>query len=134
MKFISKLKKDIYETKKINQKASLFITNKNIRRHNLPKQATEKDLPINAFLGTIYLIKNNNIIDVYSWIDPMHSPFIELSYNKTQWISKFSVINKEDGDPENIEYLLEGIKKIYYIEDMLYLVLQFVKSGFLLYF
>ena len=134
MKFISKLKKDIYETKKINQKAALFINNKNIRRHNLPKQATEKDLPINAFLGTIYLIKNNNIIDVYSWFDPMYSPFIALSYNKNQWISKFSVINKEDGDPENIEYLLEGIKKIYYIEDMLYLVLQFVKSGFLLYF
>ena len=48
-------------------------------------------------------------------------------------ISKIFIINKEENDPENLEFILDGCKTCYGQSEIQYLILQFLQTGFIMY-
>ena len=76
--FIDKLLLDIQKQKTINTNSSLFIQYKKLKKHNL-KKINEDYLPMEAVLGDIFLIKNNSIIECYSYINTEN---IDIRFNR----------------------------------------------------
>lgn len=134
--FIKKLLKDIAQYKNITLDVNKFIKYKKIKKYNFIKSKNnidENDLPIDTMLGSIYLIKDSNIIEMYSWYDTAYSLYLEVSYKKSMWLGRIFIINKALNDPENLEYLLTGIKRFYILDELQYSIVQFIQSGFDLY-
>jgi hypothetical protein len=134
--FIKKLLNDIAYYKNITLDINKFIKYKKIKKYNFKKsidKIDENDLPVDTMLGSIYLIKDSNIIEIYSWYDTAHSLYLEVSRKKSMWLGRIFIINKALNDPENLEYLLTGIKRFYILDELQYLILQFIQSGFDLY-
>ncbi len=133
---MKKLLRDISKHKKLIKTTDDFIKLKNIKKYNFKKRASlidENDLPINTIMGSTYLIKGNNIIEIYSWYDVSHSLCLQISLIKSTWMSKVFIVNKEVNDPDNIEFILEGSKIFYASTELNYLILQFIQDGFNLY-
>ena len=134
--FIKKLKKDITQYKNITLDDNKFIKYKKIKKYKFNKSINkidETDLPVSTMFGSIYLIKGSNIIEIYSWYDTAHSLYLEVSYKKSMWLGRIFIINKALNDPENLEYLLTGSKRFYILDELQYLIIQFIQSGFDLY-
>lgn len=134
--FITNLLKDISKHKKIQKNSKLFIKHKNIKKFAFNRSINKldvDDLPIECSLGNSYLIKNNTIIEIYSWCDYAHSMYIQINSFRPTWLAKMNIINVENGDPDNIEYILDGCNVFYSPNCLQYEILQFILSGFILY-
>ena len=105
MDFIEQLHSDIAKYKKINTNASLYIKHydlKKIKFNVANIYLRDKDLPVESVLGTVYLIKGNNIMYFYSYIESGYSPRLEINMNISRWVCKSDVVNMDDDDPENL--------------------------------
>ena len=134
--FIKKLLKDIAYYKNITLDVNKFIKHKKIKKYKFNKSINkidETDLPVDTMLGSVYLIKGSNIIEIYSWYDTAYSLYLEVAYKKSMWLGRIFIINKALNDPENLEYLLTGSKRFYVLDELQYLIVQFIQSGFELY-
>lgn len=134
--FIKQLNKEINIHAKINKNPKLFIQHKNLKLHKFnkaPKYITEDDLPIQTILGSSYLIKGSNILEIYSWCDKAHSLHLQCSIYKPAWLGQIHIINKELHDPEKLEYILDGCDSFQDSTDLQYFIISFIKEGFSIY-
>ena len=138
--FIQQLNSDIDRQKKINANPKEFIKSRNIILYNRTKtknlihhNITEIDLPIEASLGTIFLIKGANILELHSYCDYNYSIYLQINTKQPAWIGKVAIINIAPKDPENIKFLLDGSDTFYQPSNWYYLIIQFLQSGFQLY-
>ncbi len=133
MDFIAELNHDITAYKKIKSNAKLFIAHKNLRPVKLPqRKPQEKDLPTQATVGDIYLIKGDSIIQYYSYWENL-SLHTQVNFTKPLWICRIDIINAAPGDPEHLRFMLEGCEVLYNIETAHYSMLGFLEAGFQLY-
>ena len=139
--FIKKLNFDIINHKKNNTNSKRFINYKNLELYNCffgkktcPENTfSEDDLPIESLLGSIFLIKNNNILEFYSWCDYNHSMYLQINKKKSIWLGKPLIINIEHNDPEDLIFLLDGYDFFYNPSNWQYFITQFLDSGFKIY-
>lgn len=134
--FIKTLVSEINKQKEISSDSYKFIKNKNLVLYNFGKKhinVSEDDLPTNTILGSSYLIKKNTILEIYSWCDSSYSFYIQLNIKRPAWISKIDIVNCENNDPCNVNYMLNG-SEIFDDPDILqYMIAQFINDGFSLY-
>jgi len=130
---IDKLLNDIDKLKKINKSSKRFISHRNIYPYKVKKKPYEDHLPQQTLLGSAFLIKGNNIIEFYSWCECDHSIYLQINAKTSRWIGLCDIINIEDGDPENINFMLGDIDKIYTIDTYQYYIAQLIELGFKLY-
>jgi len=134
--FIKQLNAEINIHTKINNSPKLFINHKNLKLHRFnksPKYINEDDLPIQTLLGSSYLIKGDNILEIYSWCDKAYSMHLQFSIYRPKWLGEIHIINKELHDPEKLEYILDGCDSFQDSTDLQYFIISFLKEGFLLY-
>ena len=138
---------DIESYSLINKKSTLFIKHKKIKHYkfkNAAKQTNnknkkkivnieEKDLPYNTLLGSSFLIKNNNIIELYSYCNYKQSLYIPISKYRDSWVCNIDVINIQEGDPENVLMFVDGINVINNPSVLEYFITDFINVGFSLY-
>ena len=111
-----------------------FIGYKNIKKIVFKnKKKIKENLPIETGLGSCYLIKCNNIIEIYSYIDIAYSKYIQINKNISSWISKINIINLEKGDPENINYIFNDFKICFKPSIIEYAIIDLINNGFDLY-
>ena len=106
--FIKKLHSDIQHQNTISANSELFIKNRNCKLHEFKKiKSTLKnnDLPIQSLLGSVFLIKNNSIIEFYSYCDYNYSMYLQLTKKRPLWIGLVKIINLELYDSESINFL-----------------------------
>jgi hypothetical protein len=134
--FIKQLNYDIKCQTDINSSSKKIIKNRKLSQVKFKKNTQyidEGDLPIESYLGSIYLIKGNNIIKCYSYCDYTHSMYLQINKKKSIWIAKLDSVNIEPNDPESVEYLLQGATLFYHPGNYHYFILQFLQSDFKLY-
>jgi hypothetical protein len=133
---IKQLYIEINEQHKINSNAVKFIKYKNITPYKFNKKNNTvcgTDLPIQARSGSIYLIKGNNILHFYSYCDNAFSLHMQFNIHRPMWICKPNIINTEHGDPERLNFLMDGTETIYSYDNLEYLLLDFIHVGFNVY-
>ena len=64
--FNKKICKKINKNMIISKNTDLFIKEKKLIKLDLPKNTKEEELPLQSYIGTCYLIKNNSIIEISS--------------------------------------------------------------------
>jgi hypothetical protein len=136
MNFIKRFELAIETHKKINSSSGLYIKNKSLKIYHLDNIDGNIDgniLPIQCFLGNVYLIKGDNIIEFYTYIDIKHSHNIQINKYSNIRVTNIYVINIESNDPENLNFILCDIDKIYCMHNMQYLINLFLDSGFMIY-
>ena len=134
--FIKSLISEINKNKVIYTNALNFIKTKNLTPFSFGKKSinvTEDDLPSSTILGSTYLIKKNNIIEVYSWCDPSYSLYLQINMKRPAWIGTLDIINTESGDPDNIQYLLNDCDRFSDPDNLQYMIVHFINNGFALY-
>ena len=126
---------DIDDYKKIKHNAKLFIHHKNIKLHRIKNKLKiqESDLPNETLLGSVFLIKGNNIIECYAWCDFDYSMYVQINQSGSAWRGSIDAVNIEEGDPHNIEFMLDGGNSYMRPSIYQYGILQFIQSGFDLY-
>jgi hypothetical protein len=131
---MDKLLKDISNYKQSIANATTFIKNKNIKLYKFNKiKINEKDLPYNLYMGSNYLIKNNNIINMYAYCSYKHSLSEKINAHCNTWICTIDIINIQEGDPENLTFLIDESEYTFHPSILEYFVLDFVQAGFSLY-
>jgi hypothetical protein len=135
--FINQLNDEISCYEKIKKNATLYIKHNNLKKvkfHVSREYLRDKDLPSDILMGTLYLIKNNNIMYFYSYFDSCFSPYIKCSMIKKIWISVSDVVNMEVGDPENLNEIIKYYPTIRDSEYLGLVVLSYIMNkGFDLY-
>ena len=99
----------ISRLKLINKSSSNFIAHKKLIECRLVKKnkhICKKDLPACVYLGSTYLIKGNNIIHIYTYIDAKFSFSNKVVANDSVWVCKLDIVHLEDGDPEGVGYII----------------------------
>ena len=133
---IKQLYRDIQKTKTIHTNSDIFIKHNNISLHIFTKKTqllSECDLPTQSLLGSVILIKGDNIIEFYSWCDCNYSRYIQINRTDPIWVCKTTIINIAERDPDNIRFLMDGNECMYHQDNVQYLMLQFIQDGFKLY-
>jgi hypothetical protein len=134
--FIKQLYKDIDNKHVIYHDPKKFIKYNNLRKikfkHN-PSSISAEDFPVEASIGSIYLIKGVNIIGMYCWYDYKHSLYLQMNKFASRWICKTEIYNKAIDDPEQLEYYIDDMDVLFSSDTAHYLMLQFVQSGFDMY-
>jgi hypothetical protein len=134
--FIKQLHKDIDKQQVIYRDPKNFIKHKNLRKikfKNKRDSISDEDFPIEASLGSIYLINGVNIIGMYCWYDHNHSLYLQINKFASRWICKTEIYNKAIDDPEKLEYYLDDMDVLFSLDTVQYLMIQFVQSGFDMY-
>jgi hypothetical protein len=134
--FITQLHKDIATQNELYIDPKKFIKHKNLQKIKLNNQRnliSETDFPIEASLGSIYLIKGVNILGMYCWYDNKYSLYLQINKSEPKWICKTEIYNKSVGDPEKLDYYIDGMDVIFSSDICQYLMLQFIQSGFDMY-
>jgi hypothetical protein len=134
--FIKQLNYDIKCQTDINSSSKKFIKNRKLSQVKFKKNKQyiyADDLPIESYLGSMYLIKGNNIIECYSYCEYAYSMYLQINKKNSIWVSKLHSVNIEPNDPESIEYLLQGATLFYCPGNYHYFILQFLQSDFKLY-
>lgn len=86
--FIKTLLKEIDEVQELYNHHTWFISEKNLTQFKIRKNASSKDLPIELFLGTVYLIgPHGSIFESYSWVDPSYSLTPMINMHKPMWLN-----------------------------------------------
>lgn len=132
---------DIVSHSLINKNSSLFIKHRKLIHYkfrNITNMKTmvklkEKDLPYNVLLGSSFLIKNNNIIEIYAYCDYRRSLYIPITKYRDDWLCNIDVINIQEGDPENILMFVDGMNRINKPSVLEYFITDFLNVGFSLY-
>ena len=126
------LSRDIALYRTIRTSAKAFIAHKNLTRVNLPRRKPKTtDLPVEAHIGEIYLIKGDNIIQYYScW--KQASLYVQVNHTRPMWMCETTIINKELGDPEHLKFLLSGCEILTNIEETHECILGFLEAGFVI--
>jgi hypothetical protein len=119
--------------KLIHSNKKKFIEHRNLYKVNLKKNFNEDDLPIDITMGSSFLINNNNIIEIYSYVDHGYSQYIQINKKIATWIARVDIINVEKGDPYNIKCITNGFKLLYTPSDLIYMITEFIHDGFELY-
>jgi len=119
------LLKDIKRSRKIKQNANLFIQERGLMQI--------KSLIPYIDLGTIFLIKDNNIIEFYSYYDVDRSLYVEINYKLGIWIGNVNIINITNGDPENINFMLGSVYDYYNKDNYKMVINYFIENGFVAY-
>ena len=134
------LYKQINTYKNIIKNKNLFIKHKNIikvkiqtKNRNKKKIEIENYLPYQVFFGSSYLIKNNNIIEIYSYADFNYSIYIQINKKKSTWVSKLNIINVEKNDPYNIKKIINDYSILFTPSELEFLICEFINDGFELY-
>lgn len=131
---IDNLINSIHTQNLINKSAKKYIEYRKLKKFNLSKnRITEKDLPIQADIGSLFLINGNNIVEFYAYYDSCASVHIMHSLKRTLWIGTTNPINITKGDIYNLEYILENNEKIYYKDTYKYLITSLYNDGFDIY-
>jgi hypothetical protein len=134
MNFIDQLNYDIQQKQINNNDSKLFIKNKNLTKYSIKNKnenIINTDLPIGAYLGSIFLIKDNNIIQCYCWCDWEHSMYLQICEKNPKWIGNINVINLEKA-PYVKKYLHD--KKILHLpSNYHHVIIELLKYGFQLY-
>jgi hypothetical protein len=120
----------------INKNPKLFINNRKISPYKFKKsifKIEEDDLPIQTLLGSSFLIKNDNIIECYSYCDYNRSMYVQINKRHNTWVGILDIINLDSVDSENVKFLLNGSDIFYRPSNYQYIILQFIQSGFQLY-
>lgn len=133
MTLMNQLINDIDKIKKINKSSVLFISHRKLYPYKIKKKPYEDHLPQQALLGSVFLIKKNNILEFYSWCECDYSIYLQISTKTSRWIGSCDIINIEDGDPENINFMFGDIDNIYTIDVYHYYLTQLMELGFKLY-
>ena len=124
------LLRDIARYRAIQSSAKAFIAHKNLRRFDLPRRKPkDTDLPIEAHIGELYLIKGDNIIQYYSYWKHA-SLYVQVNHSRPMWICETTIINKERGDPEHLQFLLEGCEMLINMEETHESIMGFLEAGF----
>jgi hypothetical protein len=134
--FMNQLNYEICQNDSLNKNPKLFIKKRNITPYKFKKSSfnlQEDDLPIQTLLGSVFLIKNDNIIECYSWCDYNHSMYIQINRKYNMWIGKLDAINIDQSDSSNIKFILDGSDIFDRPDNYQYIILQFLQSGFKLY-
>ena len=134
--FMKQLFYDIDINKSIQTDSKVFATHKNLKIHKFTKNykcVTENDLPVETLLGSTYLIKGNNILETYAWCDSAYSLYLQTNVKRSMWIGDIYVINVENNDPENLEYILNGCGIYYSSSNLQHSIIQLIHDGFSLY-
>lgn len=129
---MDQLNQDIANYRNIKSSAVSFIAHKNLRKFPIKKNYQDKDLPIQATLGDIYLIKGDNIIQYYSYWEKV-SLYTQVNHIKPMWLCRIEIINTAHGDPEQLAFLLSGCDLIPDIESAHYSITGFLDAGFAIY-
>ena len=116
------------ETKSANE----FIRGKKLKHIAKNMDFMEDHLPIESGLGTVYLIKNNTIIEFYSYCDHAFSTSLFMNKHRPMWICKPEIISIDKQGDDSL-YLIDGIEYIYKISDSIYTICEFLHNGFELY-
>jgi hypothetical protein len=142
MDFIQELKTDIIKYKKKCKNSQNFIKDKSLVQINL------KNVPINIYIGVLYLIKNNTIIEINNIFsinnidNNTKSKYIEYIFYKTPPItatykSIITFINIELNDISNFNNTSQFLEKdeiiTYSTENTNKFISILIKNGFLLY-
>jgi hypothetical protein len=134
--FIKQLYTDIASQHILCADPKKFIKQKNLRKIKLNYQRdliNETNFPIEASLGSIYLIKGVNILGMYCYCDVKHSLYLQISKHNPTWVCKTKIYNKAINDPEQLDYYIDGMDVLFSSDTAHYLMLQFVHSGFDMY-
>ena len=124
---MDELNRDIEKYEKIKKNSNRFIKYKNIKKYKYI------GLPNEIFFGTTYLIKNNNIIEIYSYIEYEFSLDIRRKQTDDTWISRINLINIEPTDPDQLKYIFNNATTIFNTETLEATVLDLIDSGFKIY-
>jgi hypothetical protein len=132
MNFIDQLNYDIRQKQTNNKDSKLFIKNKNLTKYSINHEnITNIDLPIDAYLGSIFLIKGNNIIQCYCWCDYDHSMYLQICEKNPKWIGNINIINLEKCDYVK-KYLYD--KKILHLpSNYHHVIIELLNNGFTIY-
>ena len=132
--FMKQLLYDIKVSKVKDSRA--FVKHKNLKIYKFNKKnncVKEDDLPVDTLLGSSYLIKGNNILETYAWCDSAYSLYLQTNVKRSMWIGDIYVINVENNDPENLEYILNGCGIYYSSSNLQHSIIQLIHDGFSLY-
>jgi hypothetical protein len=133
---IQRLHADMRARDRINRDSAKFISYHGLVLHDFGKKLKknrEDDLPMQAHLGSVYMIKGNNILHFYSYCDHAHSLHMQINATRPLWLCKTDIVNVVDGDPEHMRFILEGMEIIYSCDNLNYLLLDLVNNGFSIY-
>ena len=135
---------DISAYSAIAKNSKLFIKHRNLKyykfknvsnRRNMRthQKIKEKDLPYNILLGSSFLIKGCNIIEIYAYCDYMRSLYIPITRYRDGWVCNIDVVNIQEGDPENIKSFIDGYERIITPSVLEYFMVELLNDGFSLY-
>lgn len=130
---VCNIQHDIDNFLKIKTNAKRYIQFRKLRKKGLRKKIDENDLPIQSNIGSLFLIKGNNIIEFYAYIDPCTSIYLTHSVTKKKWIGTVNKINISDGDPHNLHYTLKYCDRVHYRDSYKYLITSLYNDGFEMY-
>jgi hypothetical protein len=105
-KFIEQLKDEIDEVEKQYEFPKMFVHKKKLRRYKT-KINSDKDLPIELGLGTVFFIGLGTIIESYSWLDYNFSLSVKVSLKKPVWLNKTYIhkVSLKDFDEDFYEWI-----------------------------
>lgn len=119
----------------ITKNGSRFIKHKKIKHYKFinDKNHNKKDLPWNLLLGSSFLIKNNTIIELYSYCNYKQSLYTQITKYIDEWVCSINVINIQEGDPDSVLHIVNGINIINKPSVLEYFIVSFLNDGFYLY-
>ena len=127
-----KLCKEINRNILISKNAELFKKDKNLVKINLHKPLNKEDLPIQSYLGTCYLIKNNSILEFCSTFEYKRIHILdenqELVYKSL--ITTYNLDQLDVSDFENDDFINMDDLVSYSSDDTASFVYALVRSGF----
>lgn len=136
MEDIQRLYEEMNARGQINRDSKKFIAHHGLILHDSgkkQKKIQEVDIPMQAHLGSVYLIKGNNIVHFYSYCDHAYSLNMQFNAVRPLWLCKSDIVNVEKGDPEHIQFILGGMDIIYSLDNLNYMLMDLANNGFLFY-
>jgi hypothetical protein len=132
--YLTVLKNEINRKARIYKNSKLFVLDKKLIPFEHTKNISKDELPIEAYFGTIYLIKNNSILEFYSYACDDKNTFRndELDY---KCHATFHNMNYSDvGEFNNADNLVSMGELVSYTMDRaINFMLALIKNGFKLY-
>jgi hypothetical protein len=151
MDFIDTLNNDINKYSEVISNSDKFIKYHDLVYYhidinsdsNVEHNITDK-LPINVNIGSIYLIKNNNIVHFYSYHDEYYNSKLSAGFINfykpsqsninTVWVCKHNIINVDNViELSPAISLIKDMCAIYELDDYIYIIIEFMLDGFKLY-
>lgn len=124
---MEELTQDIKNHKKITASAAKYIKYRKLKKCNYSPNLTQ------ISIGSIFLIKKNSIIELYSHYMPETTFSPKHSLKQSYWVCHVEIINIDPSESIDIAFILSGYEKIYHKSNGEYLIKMFVDEGFNVY-